>query len=238
MKSGIYKITNKINNKFYIGSTVNFNNRFNRHKIDLRKNIHANSYLQNAVNKYNIDNFIFEIIAECSNEYLLKLEQYFIDSLKPEYNLSPTAGNNLGCRHARRSSLTEKEIISILNDYVELSLGDIAKKYNIKESVIKSLIYKKDVAKDIKKNINFNIPKIRKPIKGKNNKQQKFSKELIEEIATLYNNNNAPIDIARKLFNDESKRFAIAKLAKGISYKEYFYLFEIKKYHGSKLNLK
>ena len=52
MNSGIYKILNKINGKFYIGSAVNFKRRFARHKRLLNINCHPNEYLQNAWNKY------------------------------------------------------------------------------------------------------------------------------------------------------------------------------------------
>jgi len=238
MNSGIYKITNIKNNKFYIGSAIKFNVRFSRHKRDLKKQLHANSYLQNAVNKYGINNFKFEILAKCPKKYLIKLEQWFIDNLNPQYNLSPTAGSNLGCRFERRSDLSKNVSINILKDYKQLSCSDISKKYNIPESQVKSLIYKNEIAQDIKKEINFSVSKERKKIKGKNNKQQVFSKEIIEQIAILYNKGVCPIDIARKLFDNENKRYAITKLAKGISYKEYSYLFENKQYHGSKLNLK
>ena len=54
--SGIYKITNKINNKFYIGSAFNLNTRYNRHKRELKLNIYSNKKLQNSVNKNNIKN--------------------------------------------------------------------------------------------------------------------------------------------------------------------------------------
>ena len=233
MKSGIYKITNSVNNKFYIGSAVYFPKRFSRHKSDLIKNIHSNKKLQNSVNKYGLDNFKFEVLATCPKEYCIKLEQWFIDNLKPKYNLSPTAGSNLGSRYKRRSNLTKGQIITILNDYKTLSIKDIAIKNNIKEVVVKGLIFKSGVAQDIKKEIGFELSKIRKPIIGENNKQQRFTKEQIEEIANLYNSGKQPKYIAIQLFNDEKLRYAIAKLAKGISYKEYSYLFDSTiSYHG------
>lgn len=231
--SGIYKITNVINNKFYIGSAFNLNQRFNRHKRELTLNIHSNKKLQNSVNKYGIKNFKFEILANCPKEYCIKLEQYFIDNLKPILNNSPTAGNNYGCRYNRRSNLTTNQIVNILQDYSQLSISDINLKYNIKESVIKSLIFKQEVAQDIKKNINFKLTENRKKIKGLNNKQQRFSKEDIIKIAELYNSGKQPKYIALELFNKEKLRFAIAKIAKGISYKEYYHLFNTEiSYHG------
>ena len=93
---GIYKIVNKINHKFYIGSTCSLNHRKISHFCELRKNNHANSYLQNAFNKYKENNFEFILIEtfkfpdnydrKCLNEYLESREQYYIDTLNPQYN--------------------------------------------------------------------------------------------------------------------------------------------------------
>ena len=58
-KFGIYKITCKVNNKIYIGSTeVCFKQRFKKHKQRLRNNYHENDYLQKSWNKYGEDNFV------------------------------------------------------------------------------------------------------------------------------------------------------------------------------------
>lgn len=231
--SGIYKITNVINNKFYIGSAFNLNQRYNRHKRELILNIHSNKKLQNSANKYGVNNFKFEILATCPKEYCIKLEQYFINNFKPTLNNSPTAGNNFGCRYNRRSTLTANQIVNILQDYSKLSISDISVKHNIKESVIKSLIFKSKVAQDIKKDINFKLTNNRKEIKGLNNKQQRFSKENIIKISELYNSGKQPKYIALELFNEEKLRFAITKLAKGVSYKEYYHLFNKEiSYHG------
>ena len=107
----------------------------------------------------------------------------------------------------------------------------------IKESIIKSLLFRDKVAQDIKKKINYSKPIERKPIQGDNNKQQRFTIEEINKIVELYNSGIKPIDIAKKLFNNENLRFAITKLAKGISYEEYSYLFENKDYFNKKGNL-
>lgn len=231
--SGIYKITNKINGKFYIGSAFNFKTRFLRHKRELIKNKHKNAKFQASVNKYGINNFKFEILITCPKEYCIKLEQWFIDNLKPELNLSPTAGNNYGCRYNRRSNLTDIQIINILQDYSLLSISDISNNYGIKESIIKSLIFKPEIAQDIKKDISFKLTENRKEIKGLNNKQQRFSSDEIIKIAELYNNGKQPKYIALELFNEEKLRFAITKLAKGVSYKEYYHLFNKEiSYHG------
>lgn len=71
MGMGIYKIINVINNKFYIGSAVNFSRRKTRHFSELRTNRHSNSKLQNAWNKYGEQSFVFAIVEEVQDKALL-----------------------------------------------------------------------------------------------------------------------------------------------------------------------
>jgi group I intron endonuclease len=86
-RTGIYKISCLATNDFYIGSSVSIKARFNRHKSDLRKNRHSSPILQNAYNKYGENSFVFEIIELCDRSELIKKEQYYLDTLKPKYNI-------------------------------------------------------------------------------------------------------------------------------------------------------
>lgn len=78
---GIYKILNTVNNKVYIGSSVNIQNRWNKHKALLRHNKHENPKLQNSWNKYGEEVFEFIIIEECDENVLLEKEQNYLDKL-------------------------------------------------------------------------------------------------------------------------------------------------------------
>jgi group I intron endonuclease len=89
MNSGVYKITNIINNKIYIGSSSNLHKRFISHKNSLLRDKHYNTHLQKAYNKYKLENFKFEVIEYCDN--IIEKEQYYLDILKPEYNINPNA---------------------------------------------------------------------------------------------------------------------------------------------------
>jgi hypothetical protein len=86
---GIYRITNLINGKSYIGQSRHCSNRWAQHKHGRRKD--HNYYLYNAISKYGIENFIFEVMEECAIDQLDDLERKYIakyDSLKPHgYNL-------------------------------------------------------------------------------------------------------------------------------------------------------
>ena len=109
MKSGIYKITNSVNNKIYIGSAVNLNSRKNEHWYELRNNKHHSKYLQRSWNKYKGEVFKFEIVEYCNIENLITREQYYIDTLKPKYNSCKIAGSMLGFKFTQDSKNKMKE---------------------------------------------------------------------------------------------------------------------------------
>ena len=83
IKSGIYKITNIINNKMYIGSSENLERRRNEHFRELKANRHSNVKLQHAYNKYGVDNFKFEVLEYVADiNCLLNTEQKWLDEFK------------------------------------------------------------------------------------------------------------------------------------------------------------
>lgn len=75
---GIYKITNKINKKVYIGQSVNIHKRKLGHFNKLKHNRHHNKYLQNSFAKYGIENFDFEILCYCLESELDDKEKEYI----------------------------------------------------------------------------------------------------------------------------------------------------------------
>lgn len=88
---GVYKIKNRITGDTYIGSSNNVYKRFKGHIWRLKKNEHHSSILQHSYNKYGHDNFIFELICKCDNSLQYILEQAYIDSMKPYFNISKIA---------------------------------------------------------------------------------------------------------------------------------------------------
>lgn len=85
---GIYKITNKINNKCYIGQSVDIKQRWKSHKSSSRAiEDGGDTYtIHQAIRKYGIDNFNFEIIELTSQELLNSREQYWIQFYDSFYN--------------------------------------------------------------------------------------------------------------------------------------------------------
>ena len=101
--SGIYEIRNLENGKRYIGSAVNPPNRKRQHFQSLARGDHHSVSLQRAWNKYGADKFKFIQLIICSKENLITYEQDFIDWYKPEYNIAPKAGSQLGFKMSDES---------------------------------------------------------------------------------------------------------------------------------------
>lgn len=92
---GIYKITNLVNNKVYVGQAIDLEKRLSEHRFSLLGNRHINKHLQNAWNKYGEENFKFEVIEVCSEDKLTEREQYWID-----YYGGMNSNNNYNQREA------------------------------------------------------------------------------------------------------------------------------------------
>ena len=92
-------ILNKINNKIYIGQSVDIYTRWKQHKADLRHRNHENKHLENAWHKYGEKNFEFSILCECEEEQLNTIEQYYIlcfESINPKIGYNKDYGGSAG----------------------------------------------------------------------------------------------------------------------------------------------
>ena len=90
--SGIYRITNTVTNDFYIGSSKDVKKRWESHKIPSTWNKCPNNQMYLDMQKYGIENFAFEILAEVEEGSLKETEQQFIEKLKPTYNSNNAKG--------------------------------------------------------------------------------------------------------------------------------------------------
>jgi group I intron endonuclease len=129
--TGIYKITNTINQKVYIGQAVDFHKRKITHKNnylryikDPTKHKSGCRYLYNAFHKWGFDNFEFEFLEECErNKTILnEREQYWLDHYESYnrdvgYNIAKVAGSCLGVKH---SDETKKKA----SDFAKTRIGD------------------------------------------------------------------------------------------------------------------
>ena len=97
---GIYKITNTINNKCYIGLSRDIEYRWKEHKQQAIYNKRCkNKPLYNAFKKYGINNFIFEVLEECEENELSLREIFYINKYKSnnkKYGYNITDGGESG----------------------------------------------------------------------------------------------------------------------------------------------
>jgi group I intron endonuclease len=113
MKSGVYQYINQLNGKRYVGSSEQFNLRWNKHTSDLKKFRHENPKLQLAVNKHGLENFKFEILEECEPSKCKVLEQQYLNNYVRwgfDYNINKLA---TGGSHGRVISKETRHKLSI-----------------------------------------------------------------------------------------------------------------------------
>ena len=119
---GVYKITNKLNDKCYIGISVDIESRWKDHKKLYNWKREPNKVLYQAFVKYGLENFTFEILEECQIVELGEKEKYYIEkynSYKDGYN--STAGGESNCGESHPShKLTKEDIIDIRTKYRNL----------------------------------------------------------------------------------------------------------------------
>lgn len=136
--SGIYMILNKETLSYYIGSasTGRINSRFTSHLIYFN----GSKVVKNSVKKYGLHNFVFiilelfpEIVNQENNKELLNLEDFYLKSLLPDYNILTEAGNSFGYKHTEitrikmKTNYSEERRQSTLNKSKSLSPETIEK---------------------------------------------------------------------------------------------------------------
>lgn len=153
----IYKITNKINGKVYIGQTVQYSTRrISNHKYYLRHNKHYATHMQRAWNKYGEDSFTFEHIDKASNiDELNEKEQYWIafyKSIDPNFGYnSDRGGKNKRMTDRQKEALRQRMIGNTHSVGKKQNLSDEQRKRR-SETAIKNntgRIYSKETRKKI-----------------------------------------------------------------------------------------
>lgn len=160
---GVYSITNTRNNKRYIGSSCDIYGRWASHERLLIKGKHHSSHLQHAWDKYGKENFIFEILEECSQKELLTCEQKWYDFFESGnrnngYNMSPIARTSIlqttteDLLNGKRSITYEQfqKIVDLLLSTTK-PYWEIANELHVSEAIIKNICYKRcysDLTKD------------------------------------------------------------------------------------------
>ena len=188
MTCGIYKITNVVNNKSYIGKSVNIEERWQHHKTSERRR-YPNKLLYKAFDKYGLNNFTFEIIEECQKQELEQKEKFWIKHYhtcvleKDGYGYNCTFGGDGfqtgGGENSATPVLTQKEVLSIQSQLLQgIPIVEISKKF---PQVGYNCIYNINIGKTWH-NDNFTYPL------KKYSKNHKFTDIEIEAIRELYFN--------------------------------------------------
>ena len=134
---GIYKITNKINNKIYIGQSINIEERWKKHIYSP-----SNSLVHQAIAKYGVQSFTFEVLEECASEQLNEHEVYWIAHYnsvipfgynKTEGGDSPNLDENT--RYRKLDSEKVNQIILLLKNST-LTEREIANVFDVSEDFI------------------------------------------------------------------------------------------------------
>lgn len=132
---GIYKIQNKLNQKIYIGQSVNIERRFREH-CNPAKAKTSGSPIDYAINKTGKENFTFEVIEECAQEELNDRETYWIKYYKsyPKgYNCNYGGKSQCVGPYNGRAKLSEEDVIEIRTAYNNhLRQRDVYEKYKDK----------------------------------------------------------------------------------------------------------
>lgn len=207
MTIGIYKITNTVNGKVYIGKSQDIEERFKQHIEGLNGKRNHNPHFQNAWNKYGKENFRFEIIhslKKYNEQKISDLEKYYIskyNSTEPAYGYNFQCGGQggkLSERHKeiireqskfKNASLTYEDVVQIkLALYCLMDKREIAKIFNVDISVVKSI-------SEIR-NYYYVCEELNDKIKGL---KKRLINERNEKVFELYNKGYRIVDIINEL---------------------------------------
>lgn len=194
LMQSVYKITNKLNNRYYIGSSSNVEQRIKAHYKNSRyKNIQPNNELYQDIRKYGEENFIVEILFE--NENIVEASRYESDIIKE--NIKDPLIYNKSIGASGRKVLRDSDIFFIRDLYQkkELYIADAYNKYY--KDIISFRAFKKAWHGDSFKNIHYDVYTIENKkfhfSKGQSRPEEKngraiYSKQNVIDIRTRQKN--------------------------------------------------
>lgn len=131
-ESGIYCLRNLLTGWRYIGSSGHdLNLRRLYHVGTLRRRVHKNPRLQHDADVFGLDVFDFVVLEECHPNKCIAREQFWMDFLRPEYNIQKVAGSCIGTVKSpkTRGLMRERALTSYANGRKPWNFG---KTYQIK----------------------------------------------------------------------------------------------------------
>lgn len=200
--TGVYSITNKINNKVLIGCGKSIRKRLNHHKCLLRKGKHNNQRLQHSWNKYGEENFIFETLEECEEQYIFSQENYWCIMTNSHddrygYNIKPTGPTeSTTISEETREKLRKINKGKKFSDEVRKKISDSSKGRKPSEKVLQIFKYyneNKVVSDTTLKKMSESMMGEKNPNYGKKTSEEKKAK-IRESLNKYYQ--------SKKLFGD------------------------------------
>lgn len=220
MIKAIYRITNLINNKVYIGQTIHPNKRWQEHQQ--RAKTHYDNYpIHLAIDKYGAKNFSFEILEwteDYDNEEARLINEY--NSISPNgYNLiegghSPIM---LGEDHPH-NTISNKNVLAIIQELKENKLSDreLALKYDVSDKIIA----------DINHGYSHKQPNETYPIRVKKGRQY-LSEEQVKEIKDLLINSQFSFTEIAEQYN--TTKTNISQINNGRSFNRFGWEYPLRK---------
>ncbi len=214
--SCIYKISSLIYpTRFYIGSTINYDNRKQLHLKHFRANKHHSILLQRHINKYGLGDMTFSIIEVVPiHGDLLSREQFYIDSLNPFFNICKVAGNCLGVKLSdeTKAKMSKAKTGIVCSESTRQKISNAnkgIKKTPLQIEVMRKRLIGRKLSEEHKKKIS-NSSQNRKPI----------SEETRMKLSTVSKNRIYSLD-ARKNMSEAAKNRKPCKRGKYKTAKRY-----------------
>ena len=200
--SGVYKFSTPESNSFYIGSSNNIGLRVANHKSQALNGKHFNTHFERWFNKYQ-HNIIFEVLCTCPVEYLQKMEQYCINTLKPNINKNKEV-TNVACAGWSRGLNLSKEHKEAISESLKNNPKVIDNLNKIRPNKKGTMLS------------NEHIENIKKSVKrGSDSPVSKLNEEIVTQIKLLFDS-KTNVEIA-SIFN--ISRQLINQIRKGITWK-------------------
>ncbi len=207
----------------YVGSSVDLRDRWSGHRRKLALQQHHSVKLQRHFNKHGLDDLIFIVIEKIDvfnlND-LIRVEQFYIDLLKPYFNMSPTAGSNknLELTQEQRDKMNKKPVsLETREKQRQAKLGKKRgspseetrrkmRESNLGRKVSPETILKLSESHKGKKPTKEQIEKNRLSNTGKKQKIESVAKTLLTKEGIEHTDENINIMILRILEKRESKK--------------------------------
>lgn len=193
VKNVIYKITNILDGKVYIGQTsISLRKRLLKHMYDANTDVKRRKhYLHRALSKHGFDNFIVEILETCEKEKLDEREIYWIahyNSTDSVLGYNCTKGGQ-----GNRAIFISEETRKIISEKNKVRWQD--PEYRLKQKQNRNASYKRKMRPVVQLDLNYNLIKIW-------DKKTDVANQFTGQIFAL-NKNRRVVEIGIYLFMDK-----------------------------------